>query len=266
MIHETAVIESGAELGADVSVGPFTFIESGAHIGAGCRIGPHATVYGSVTLGRECRVHAGAILGDDPQDTGFKGGESFVRIGDHCVIREGVTVHRGTKEGTGTEIGNHCFLMALSHFAHNVKLADRVIVANAALLGGYVEIGERTFVSGNVAVHQFVKVGRLAMLGGGAGVSKDVPPFCMLNAVALNQIIGLNVVGMRRAGMSVDERSQVQRAFKVLFLSGLNATQARERIAEVFAEGPALEFCRFLETSTRGLCACAIQREGPLEV
>lgn len=266
MIHETAVIGKGAELGQDVEVGPFTIIEDGAQIGDNCRIGPHATIFGAVTMGSGCEVHAGAVLGDTPQDLSFKGGESSVRIGKNCVIREGVTIHRGTEEGTTTIVSDECFLMAFSHLAHNVVLANNVIMANGAVLGGYVDVGERAFISGVVGVHQFVKIGRLAMLGGGAIATKDVPPFCMLKNAEHNTVIGLNVVGMRRSGMSYEERKAVQRAFKVLFLSGFNAKQAKERIEELFEEGPAREFAAFIANSTRGLCSCAIQRNSALDV
>ncbi len=266
MIHETALIEKGAELGKDVDVGPFTCIMDGAQIGDGCKIGPHTTLFGSVTMGRGCVVHAGAVLGDTPQDLSFKGGASSVQIGNNCVIREGVTIHRGTEEDTSTVVGDECFLMAFSHLAHNVVLANNVIMANGAVLGGYAEVGERTFISGLVGVHQFVKVGRLAMLGGGAIATKDVPPFCMLKNAEHNTIIGLNVVGMRRSGMSYEDRKAVQRAFKVLFLSGFNASQAKGRLEELFLEGPASEFARFIASSTRGLCGCAIQRNSALDI
>lgn len=255
MIHQSAVVEEGAELGADVAVGPFSYIESGVTIGSGCVIGPHVTILRHTSLGSGTEVHAGAVLGDLPQDVGFENKDSFVRIGSNCIIREGVTVHRGTKEGTSTEIGDGCFLMAFSHFAHNVKLGSGVIVANGALLGGYVQVGEKVFISGNSVIHQFVKIGRVAMLGGGSGVSKDVPPFCTIQPLAPNTVLGLNVVGLRRAGMSPDERKDIKRAFKILYQSGLNVTQATEKIRATFDSGSALEFCEFIEASDRGICA-----------
>lgn len=256
-IHATAVVDSGAVLGRGVTVGPFAYVAAGARIGEGCMIGPHATVYGCVDLGAGCRVHAGAVLGDVPQDVGFAGGESGVRIGARCVLREGVTVHRGTKPGTMTTLGDDCFLMAFSHVAHNVTLASRVIMANGALLAGYVEVGERCFISGNAVVHQFVRIGRLAMLGGGCGISKDVPPFCTMCPTALNEVAGLNVVGMRRAGLSATDRQAVRQAFKVLYRSGLNVSQAVAVLRERFTTGPAAELSAFAAASTRGLCATA---------
>ncbi len=256
-IHATAVVEAGVHLGTDVDVGPFAYIAAGAKVGDGCRVGPHTTIYGYTTLGRDCQVHAGAVLGDLPQDFGFEEGESFVRVGDGCVIREGVTVHRGSKPGTETVIGNRCMLMAFSHFAHNVELADDVIVANGALLAGYVSVGSRAFISGNVAVHQFATVGRLAMLGGGAMISKDVPPFCTMRPAMENVVAGLNVIGMRRAGMSPTDRADVKSAFKLLYHSGLNVTQAQEQLGAQFSDGPAREMHDFVAESERGICGAA---------
>ncbi len=257
-VHSTAVVEDGAELGVDVDVGPFAYVEAGARVGDRCRIGPHATIYNRTTLGSDCCVHAGAVLGDVPQDFGFEGGESFVSIGDGSVLREGVTVHRGSKPGTETVIGKRCLLMAFSHFAHNVELADDVIVANGALLGGYVSVGARAFISGNVAVHQFVRIGRLVMLGGGAMISKDVPPFCTARPALENGIGGLNVVGMRRAGMSADDRAAAKAAFKILYHSGLNVSQAMLELAANFSAGPGHEMRDFIAASKRGICGSSI--------
>lgn len=253
-IHETAVVDKGAQVGSDVRIGPFCHVEGKVTIGDGCVLMDRVSLMGDLLLGPGCRVHAGAVLGDVPQDLGFKGAESRVRIGSNCMIREGVTIHRGTNEGSVTEIGDDCFLMGFSHYAHNVKLGRRVIVVNGSLLAGYVEVGDGAFISGNCCVHQFVKIGRLVMVGGGGGISKDVPPFCMTRTVGFNEVVGLNVVGMRRAGMGPDERRQVKRAYQLLYRSGLNATQAVERIRESFDDGPALEFCEFVSRSERGLC------------
>ena len=255
-IHPTAVIDPGAELGSDVTVKPFAVIEGGVRIGDGCVIGPHVTILRHTTLGRQCRVHAGAVLGDMPQDLGFDNSPSYVRIGDGCVIREGVTIHRGTKPETETVVGNQCFLMALTHLGHNVVLGNQVIIANSVLLAGYVNIGERAFISGHVTIHQFVRVGRLAMLGGMAGISQDVPPFCTAKPHTVNRILGLNVVGLRRAGMSPDERLAVKRAFAVLYRAGLNHGEAVARIRAEFGNSPpALELAEFVAQSKRGICS-----------
>ena len=253
-IHPTAVIEKGAELGLNVSVGPFTCIEGGVTVGDDCVIGPHVSILRYTTLGKACAVHAGAVLGDLPQDLSFKSDESYLRIGANCRIREGVTLHRGTKPGTATELGDNCYLMAMAHCAHNVKLANNVILANGALLGGYVEVGERAFISGHCLIHQFVRVGRLAFLSGGCGVSKDVPPFCTVHGLTVNRVAALNMVGLRRASMGPDERLQIQQAFALLYRSGLNTSQAVAHIKESFSGGPAFEIAAFVESSHRGIC------------
>jgi UDP-N-acetylglucosamine acyltransferase len=255
MIHETAVIEPGAELGENVRVGPYAHIETGTEIGDGCVIGSHATIMRFTKLGSECSVHAGAVLGDLPQDLGFEGGDTYLRVGDGCLIREGVTLHRGTKPGTATEIGDNCFLMAFSHCAHNVKLGNHVILANAVLLAGYVQVGDSTFIGGGAGIHQYVRIGRLAMIGGNAGVSKDVPPFCTVEPVGLNIIAGLNVVGLRRGGLTPDERKEIKEAYRILFRSGLNNSDAKEKIRETFTSGPALELADFIDEAERGICA-----------
>ncbi|OVE75401.1 acyl-[acyl-carrier-protein]--UDP-N-acetylglucosamine O-acyltransferase [bacterium E08(2017)] len=254
MIHETAVIDSSAQLGENVSVGPYTCIEGDVKIGDGCKIGPQVTIMKHTTLGRDCQVHSGAVLGDIPQDTGFKGYDSFVEIGDSCIIREGVTIHRGTEEGSNTVIGDGCFLMAFSHFAHNVKLGDGVIAANGVLLAGYVEVGPKAFLSGNAVVHQFVKIGRLVMLGGGCGVSKDVPPFCTVRPVSLNDVAGINAVGMKRSGMDRADLAQVKQAFKELYKSGKNVSQALADLEQEFSDGPVMEMIDFIKAAERGIC------------
>lgn len=256
-IHATAVVDSGAVLGKNVSIGPFACVEKDTVIGDGVVIGPHAVIFPHTTIGEGCRIHAGAVIGDLPQDLAYKDAVSYVKLGARCMIREGVTIHRGTKPGTVTEIGDECFLMANSHFAHNVKLGRSVIVVTGALCAGYAEIGDRAFVSGNCAIHQFVRIGRLAMLGGISAVSKDVPPFFTTRPLTASTILSCNVVGMRRAGMSADERMQVRKAFALLYRSGLNISQALQQIRSTFNSGPALEICDFVEKSKRGICGYA---------
>jgi UDP-N-acetylglucosamine acyltransferase len=239
------------------NIHPTAVIEDGAEIGEGAEIGPHVTIYRHVTLGPNCRIHAGAVLGDIPQDLAFNNVESHVRIGANCVIREHATIHRGTKPDTSTIVGDGCYLMTNSHLAHNVRLGSRVIVASGALLAGYVEVGDLAFISGNSVVHQFVRIGKLAMLSGLSGIGKDIPPFCTTRGAEPNQVGGLNVVGMRRAGMGPAQRTEVKRAFKLLYRSGLNVTQALEAIRGEFRTGPALEMCDFIEASVRGICRMA---------
>jgi len=234
---------------------PTALVEPGALIGANVELGPYVVIFGNVTLGPNCRIHAGAVIGDLPQDLGFQPADTFVRIGADCVIREHVTVHRGTKPGTSTEIGRDCYLMANSHVGHNVRLGNKVILANNALLGGYVEVGDGAFISGNVVIHQFVRIGRLAMLSGGCGIGQDVPPFCTTKGIQRNRIAGVNTIGMRRAGMAPADRQQVQRAFRILYQSNLNVGQALERMRAEFPDGPGAEVAKFVAASHRGICS-----------
>jgi UDP-N-acetylglucosamine acyltransferase len=256
-IHPTAVIESGAEIGKDVQVGAFSYIDHDVQIGDGCVIGSHVTVMPYTSVGKNCQIHAGAVLGDLPQDLAFRSEKSFVKIGENCVIREGVTIHRGTKSGTVTSVGNDCLLMAFSHLAHNVKVGNKVIIANGALLAGYVEVGDQAFISGNCLVHQFARIGRLAMMSGGSAVHKDVPPFCTTRSVSLNKVMGLNVVGMRRAGVSSEDRLIMKRAFKILYQSNLTLPQAIAQLEAEFTSPMVLELCDFVKSSQRGICTFA---------
>ncbi|EKQ70257.1 acyl-(acyl-carrier-protein)--UDP-N-acetylglucosamine O-acyltransferase [Leptolyngbyaceae cyanobacterium JSC-12] len=253
-IHPTAVIEPGAELGDNVTVGAFSYIEPDVKIGDRCVIGPHVTILRYTQLGAGCRVHPGAVLGDLPQDLAFQNDITHVRIGSNCVIREGVTIHRGTRAGSITQVGDDCLLMAQSHLAHNVKLGNQVIVANGALLAGYVEVGDRAFISGNCLVHQFTRVGRLAMMSGASAVQKDILPFCITRSVSPNTIMGLNIVGLRRAGFSASDRRILKQALGVLYNSGLNTSQAIEKLEAEFESELVKEWCEFIRSSKRGIC------------
>ena len=254
MIHPTAILEPGAQLGVDVQIGPYAYVAATARLGDGCVLGPHAVVLEHTTLGARCRVHSGAVIGDLPQDLSFKNEPSFVVTGDDCVFREGVTIHRGTKPGTTTRIGNHVFMMANSHAAHNCEVGDRVILANGVLLAGYVTVGERCFFGGASAVHQFCHVGRLAMIGAAAIITKDLPSFCITLSTENSRIGGLNIVGLRRAGFTAEQRAQIKQAFGVLYRSGLNTTQARERLLADTANPFAAEYAEFLAHAKRGIC------------
>lgn len=254
VIHPTAVISPEARLGSGVVVGPFCVVDQHVEIGDGCRLGPHVTIHAFTTLGSECHVHAGAVLGDVPQDHAYRETESGVRIGPRTVIRECVTIHRGTKPGTITEVGSDCLLMACSHVGHNARVGDFVTMANGALLAGYTDIGDRAFISGNCLVHQFTRVGRLAMMAGGSATQMDVPPFCITRTLALNTVIGLNVIGLRRAGFPAYERLALKRAFDVLYRSGLGVNHALDLIESQPMTDAVREFSRFIRESKRGVC------------
>ncbi len=227
-IHPTAVIHPSCELADDVEIGAHVCIEGKAVIGQGCRIQAHAILAGTVRIGRENTIGYGAVIGADPQDLSFKSSTpSEVWMGDHNVVREYCTIHRATRPGGATLIGNHCFLMAGTHMAHDTVLGDHVIVANNALLGGHTVVQDRAFIGGGSVFHQHIRVGRLVVVQGGSAFSKDIPPFTI--AAERNTVAGLNVVGMRRAGLTAVQREEVKHAFKLLYKSGLNTSQALEK-------------------------------------
>lgn len=260
-IHPTAIVHPGAEIGDNVEIGPYVVIDDKVKIADGVRIGPHVVIHKFTSIAKDGVIHAHVVLGDLPQDLAYKDCVSHVRIGAGTTIREGVTIHRGTKPDTTTEVGENCYLMANSHLAHNVRLGNNVIIINAALLAGYVEVGERAVISGTCTIHQFVRIGRLAMLGGNSGISKDVPPFCMARSVAFNVIAGLNVVGLRRAGINAADRLKIKHIFAVLYKSSLNMRQAVARLKSEDDSPYAQEMIRFIESSKRGICGFASGQE-----
>ncbi len=214
-IHPTAVISADAEIAADAIIGPGCVIDGPVRVGSGTSIGPHCCLFGFTTLGTGCRIHAGAIIGDLPQDRAYSGGESYVKIGNDVILREYVTVHRGTKPGTITSIGDRSMIMAHAHVGHNCTVGNDVVLVNGSLLGGYVTVGDRAVISGNAAVHQFVRVGELAMIGGLAKITQDIPPYLMFDGHGL--CVGLNLVGMRRAGIGPADRAEMKTAYRRLY-------------------------------------------------
>jgi UDP-N-acetylglucosamine acyltransferase len=254
MIHPTAIVEPGAQLGVDVQIGPHAFVAATARLGDACVLGPNAVVLDHATLGARCTLHAGAVVGGLPQDLSFGGEPSFVEIGDDCTFREGATVNRGTKPGSVTRLGRHVFMMANSHVAHNCVVGDHVVFANNAMVGGYAVLGDRCFLGGGVGIHQFCRVGRLAMVGALCFVSKDLPPFCTSVSCANSHVGGLNLVGLRRNGFEASARAQVKRAFVLLYRSGLNRTQAADALRAESDNPFAAEFADFIQTAKRGIC------------
>ena len=250
-----AVVDPGARLGDGVTVGPFAVVETDVVVGDGSEIRAHATVKRFTTLGVENVVHEGAVLGGEPQDVAFEGDDSRLVIGDRNRFREGVTVHRSTVAGGATIVGSDCFLMACSHVAHDDRLGDGVILANNVALAGHVEIGERAFLSGGVVVHQFCRVGRLAMLGGLAKVVQDCLPFIITDGNPA-RARGLNAVGLRRAGIGAADRRALKDAYQVLVRSGLSLEAALEHLSGL---GHPLvdELVAFARESKRGFAHAA---------
>lgn len=265
-IHPTAVVSSDAVLGQGVRIGPFAVIETGVTVGADCTIGAHACLMTGTRLGAGCQVHPLAVLGDEPQDLSFSNEPSFVEIGDDCVIREGVTVHRGTQPGTTTRINQGCMLMAYSHVGHNVQIGNQVIIANGALLAGHAEVGDGVFISGTCLIHQHTRIGRLAMLSGGAAVQRDVPPFCITQSMTANTVTGLNLIGLRRAGMPDVERKALERAFRTLYRSGLPLKVALEQMQANADTDVEREMIDFIRSSRRGICRFIRESSPPASV
>ncbi len=253
--HPTAIIDPSAQIGAQVSIGPYVIIEGGARIGDRCIIQSHAVIGSHVTIGHDNLVGHGAILGGDPQDFAFNPAtRSEVRIGNGNKIREYCTIHRGTSADSATVIGNHCFLMAGAHLAHNVQLGNHVILANNALLGGHVSVEDGVFIGGGCVFHQFIRVGRLAICQGASAFSKDVPPFCI--GAERNTVAGLNVVGLRRAGFNAQDRAEIKEAFAVLYRRGQNTAQALQTASDRTWGPQAGEFFTFVGAAKkRGICA-----------
>lgn len=250
-IHPTAVIHPDARVGDGIRVGPFAVVDAGVTLGDGCTLGPHVYLTGRTAIGRKNSFGPGCVIGEAPQDLKYGGEDTELVIGDGNDFREHVTVHRSNTPDEATRIGDECFLMAHSHVGHNSVLGSRVVLANGALLGGHVTVDDQAFISGNCVVHQFVRIGRLAMMQGISGLSKDLPPFTMARQV--NGICGLNVVGMRRAGMGAEERTELKRLYRVLFRSGLNTSRALERARDEFGGEAAREMIEFVASSKRGI-------------
>lgn len=252
-VHPTAIVDPTAQVAPGVAIGPYAVIGPQVVIGEGTRIGPHVVIERDTTLGTDCRVHAGAVLGGDPQDLKFDDEETVLVIGDRTVIRECVTLNRGTSATGRTVIGSDCMLMAYSHVAHDSVLGDHVILANAVEMAGHVVIEDWAIVGGISAVHQFARVGRHAIVGGCTAVRKDVPPFTKLSGNPAS-LYGLNSVGLERRGFDDEARGQLRRAYRILFQSKLNVRQGVERVREDLPATPEIDqLLAFIESSTRGI-------------
>jgi UDP-N-acetylglucosamine acyltransferase len=262
MIHPTASVSPGAKIGVGVRIGPGAQIDDGCVIGDECDIRAHAVVTGRSVLGKGNQIGYGAIIGSEPQDIAFQddpSNPSCVVIGDKNVIREYVTIHRGTKPGTETRLGDGNYLMVGSHVAHNCRIGNQVILVNNVLLGGYVEVEDKAFLGGGCVVHQFVRIGELSIIRGRNALSKDLPPYFM--AAEVNTAEGLNRIGLRRAGISEEARHALNRAYKLLYRSGLNFGQALETIEKELS-GPEIgKLIAFIKASKRGICRGP--RKGP---
>ena len=253
-IHPTAIVDPTARIGVGVEVGPFSVIGPQVVIGDKTIVQSHAVIEGDVMIGTGNFIGHGAIIGAPPQDLSFSPErKTMVEIGDDNVIREYCTIHRGSADGSVTKIGDKNFLMAGAHVGHNCIIGNSVIIANNCLLAGHVSVGDQAFLGGGSTFHQHMRVGRLVMIQGSSAFGKDLPPFVV--AAERNCVFGLNVVGLRRAGFSVQDRDEIKTAFKLLYESGLNVGQALEKAATMNFGTAAREFFDFVAASKkRGIC------------
>jgi UDP-N-acetylglucosamine acyltransferase len=254
VIHPTAVVDRGAALEDGVDIGPYSIIGGRVKIGAGTRVGPHVVVQGNTTIGAESRVYPFACIGMVPQDSKYNGEPTELAIGDRTTIREYVTVNLGTEKGGGvTVIGNDCLIMAYCHLAHDCRVGDSVVFANGVTLAGHVEVGDHVTVGGLSAVHQFARLGRLSFVGGGSMVSQDLPPFMHATGDRA-RLFGLNVVGLKRRGLSTETIEKIRQAYRIIFRSGLSVPQAIARVRTEVSQAPEVaHLVEFVRTSERGV-------------
>jgi UDP-N-acetylglucosamine acyltransferase len=252
VIHPTAIIHPNVKLDSSVRVGPYAVIDEAVEIGPNCVIGPHVYLTGVTRIGSNNQFHAGCVIGDAPQDLKYDGAPTRLRIGDHNVFREHATIHRSTHLDGETIVGSHNFLMAHSHIGHNAQIGDYVILANGVLLAGHVVVQDRAFLSGNSAVHQFIRIGTLALAHGGSRMTVDLPPFTI--GKDLNEICGLNIVGLRRAGFSSEERLELKQLYHALFRGTKPRRAALDDARRRFKSAPAKILMDFVASAKRGVC------------
>jgi UDP-N-acetylglucosamine acyltransferase len=248
-IHPTAIVDRASEIDPAAEVGAYAIVERGCKLAPGVRLYAHAYVGEGTTLGEGVQVHPFAVVGHLPQDLKFKGEPSYTVVGARTVIREHATIHRGAIPESTTEVGADCFIMSTGHIAHNCIVGNNVIVANGGLIAGHCEVGQRAFVSGNAVIHQFCRIGEFAMVGGGSVISMDILPFMLIRAP--DSVAGINVIGLRRAGFSTRERSELQQCHRILTRDGLPLPAAIERVAASVQTEPGRRLLAFLRGATK---------------
>ena len=252
-IHNTAIVHPNAKLGKDVVIGPGAVIGENVEIGDGTQIGANVVIGGWTTIGKRCEIYPGASIGLEPQDLKFKGEKSYCYVGDETVIREFVTISRATGEGEETRVGNNCLLQACTHVAHNCIVGNNVIMSNCAGLAGHAIVEDRVVIGGLAGVHQFVKIGRNAMVGGMAKVVQDIPPYVIADGQPA-RVIGLNSVGLSRAGISEEVRRSLKQAFRIIYRSGFSLSRAIEEMELQLDSSVEIEnLLRFLRNADRGI-------------
>jgi len=252
-VHKSAIISKAADIHPSVEIGPNVMIEGKVKIHAGVKIMSGVCIFTGTEIVEGTIIHPGAIIGNEPQDFGYKGEETFTHIGKNNIIREYVTIHRGTAPGSSTIVGDGNYIMVQSHLGHNCHIHNNVIIAPGALLAGHVEVEDQAFISGGVVFHQFVRVGKLAMIGGFSGANKDVPPYMIIRGPAV--VRGLNLVGMKRAGFSKETIREIRDVYKLLYLSGDTRAESLQKIRERYNSDEIKHLISFIETSKRGICS-----------
>jgi len=255
MIHPTAIVDPKAEISEGVEIGPFSIIEKGVSLGEETKIGPHVIIREGTRIGKGCRIFQFASIGEAPQFSGYKGEKTLLEIGDQNIIREFVTLHRGTIKGGGkTVIGNENFLMAYSHVAHDCQIGNGVVMANGATLAGHIMIEDYAIIGGLVAIHQFCRVGSHALIGGVSGVLLDVPPYSKAHGDPA-KLFGLNSVGLKRANFSEETLKAIKKAYRIIFRSSLTLEKAIKRVGEdEISKTPEVQhLLHFIQHSKRGI-------------
>jgi UDP-N-acetylglucosamine acyltransferase len=259
-IHELAIVHPSAQIGSDVTIGPYAIVEANTAVGDECLIESHVIVREWTSLGKRCHVHPQTVLGGVPQDNKFQGEVSRLIIGDDNVIRESVSIHRATGEGAESVMGDGNTLMAHSHIGHNCVVGNRTMISTYVGIAGCCEIEDDVVIGGQVGVHQFVRIGRLAMIAGHSAIRRDVPPFMMAEGEA-TQILGINKIGLQRHGVSADSREALRRAYKILYRSELNTSEALERIGDEVSLTPEVQYLAdFVRRTSQGRAGRQLQQ------
>jgi UDP-N-acetylglucosamine acyltransferase len=253
LVAPSARVHPQARIGPQASIGEFVMVEADVEIGAFCRLEPYVFVKRWTTLGERNEISAGSVLGTNPLDKNFTGERSYLRIGDGNIIREHYTISRGTQPESATEIGNDNYIMTSGHIAHNCVIGNNCVIASCALVAGHVHVEDQAFISGGVVVHQYSKIGRLAMIGGNSRVNLDVPPFFLYTDFNARPN-GLNVVGLKRAGLTSEEIAALKSAYRILYRSGLKLKDALARIAAELDTEQTRHLVKFIQSSERGIC------------
>jgi UDP-N-acetylglucosamine acyltransferase len=256
MIHPAAIVDPKAEIGGNVDIGPYSVVEKGVSIGEGTKIGPHVVIRDGTQIGMRCQIYQFSSIGEAPQATAYRGEPTLLQVGDHNIMREFVTLHRGTVKGGGkTVIGNNNYFMAYCHVAHDCQIGNEVVMANGASLGGHIVIEDGAIIGGLAAIHQFCRVGTYAIVGGITGVLLDIPPYTKAQGDRA-KLFGLNTIGLRRANFSEKTLKGLKKAYRIIFRSALTLEKAVKAVQEddIFQIPEVQHLLQFIQHSKRGIC------------